>query len=84
MKNRSAIEIMVIGFSFVVGLVILGLGTAIVVVEIVEPESDTGVLANTLTAMVVGILGALLGLLANRSGADLHRRPDGDENGVAH
>lgn len=71
-------------FSAIVGLAILGLGFAIVVIEISDPEADTGLLAHTLTGMVAGILGALLGLIAGRGAAvdDLHKRPDDESNGL--
>jgi hypothetical protein len=78
-KNRSVIEIMIMTFTFIVGFCIIGLGTLIVVVEITNPEADTGIVANTLSSLVSGILGALLGLIAGKStsNSDLHRRPDG-------
>jgi hypothetical protein len=37
------------------------------VVESKNPEADTGVIANTLSTLVSGILGALLGLIAGKS-----------------
>jgi hypothetical protein len=67
-KNRSVIEIMVLVFTFVVAFAIIGLGVLIVVVEGRNPEADTGVIANTLSTLVSGILGALLGLIAGKSG----------------
>ena len=66
-KNRSVIEIMVLVFTFVVAFAIVGLGILIVVVEANHPEADTGVIANTLSTLVSGILGALLGLIAGKS-----------------
>ena len=87
-KGRSVIEIMVLTFTFVVGFSILGLGFLIIYAEIVNPAADTGLIANTLMSLISGILGALLGLIAGKSssvggtGGDLHRRPDGKQNGV--
>jgi hypothetical protein len=66
-RNRSTIEIMVLTFTFVVGFAIVGLGILIVLVESRNPEADTGVIANTLSTLVSGILGALLGLIAGKS-----------------
>lgn len=73
------IEIMVLTFTFVVGFAIIGLGILIVLVESRNPEADTGVIANTLSTLVSGILGALLGVLAGKSssGTGLDQRPDG-------
>lgn len=61
------VEIMVLVFTFVVAFAICGLGVLIVVVESRTPEADTGVIANTLSTLVSGILGALLGLIAGKS-----------------
>ena len=66
-RNRSVIEIMVLIFTFVVAFAICGLGVLIVIVEANNPEADTGVIANTLSTLVSGILGALLGLIAGKS-----------------
>ena len=84
MRNRSVVEILVLVFVFVVAFAITGLGVMIIVVELRNPEADTGLIANTLMTLVGSILGALLGLIAGQSKAtaDLHRRPGGDENGV--
>ena len=79
---------MVLSFTFVVGLSILGLGFLIIYAEINNPETDTSLIANTLMSLISGILGALLGLIAGKSssvsggGSDLHTRPDGEKNGV--
>jgi hypothetical protein len=66
-QGRSVIEVMVLVFTFVVAFAICGLGVLIVVVEANNPEADTGVIANTLSTLVSGILGALLGLIAGKS-----------------
>ena len=83
-KGRSVIEIMVLSFTFVVGFAIIGLGVLIVIVESRNPEADTGVIANTLSTLVSGILGALLGVLAGKQsgGSDLDRRPDGSDDEI--
>jgi hypothetical protein len=82
MKDRSVIEIMVLCFTFIIGFFIVGLGVLIVVVEVNNPEADTGVIANTLATLVSGILGALLGLIAGKSSVtdDLHKRPGGGKD----
>ena len=85
-KGRSVIEIMVLSFTFVVALSILGLGFLIIYVELKNPAADTGLIANTLMSLISGILGALLGLIAGKSSAvtgsgdSLHDRPDGDKD----
>ena len=82
MGNRSVIELMVLTFTFVVAISILGLGFLIIWAEINNPEADTGLIANTLMSLISGILGALLGLIAGKSSAvgggpdDLHNRGD--------
>jgi hypothetical protein len=80
-KNRSVLEIMIITFTLIVGFMIIGLGVMIIVVELVNPEADTGLIANTLMSLVSGILGALLGLIAGKS-EELHGRPDGTKDDV--
>jgi len=81
------IEIMIMVFTFVVGFMIVGLSCLVLIVEVRNPEADTGIIANTLMSLVSGILGALLGLIAGRStstgGGDLHRRPDGTTDDVS-
>jgi hypothetical protein len=77
-KGRTVIEIMVLVFTFVVAFAICGLGVLIVVVESRNPEADTGVIANTLSTLVSGILGALLGLIAGKSGT-FGDKPKDDE-----
>ena len=84
MKNRSVIEIMVLVFVFIVAFTLVGLGVIIMVVEVKHPEADTALLVNTMMSLVSGILGALLGLIAGKSGngkgpTDLGRRPDGTQ-----
>ena len=77
MRNRSAVELLVLGLAFVIGLAVLGLGAAIVAVEIWNPEADTGPAINVLGTLVSAIFGALLGLIAR--GSDQLSRRDGDE-----
>jgi len=82
MRNRSVIEIMVIMFTLVVALVILGLGAVIVVVEITDPKADTAGVVRALVSVITLILGSLLGLLAGKTSMvnDLGKRPsEGDE-----
>ena len=78
MRNRSAVELLTLGLAAVIGLAVLGLGAAIVIVEIVNPEADTGPALNVLGTLVSAIFGALLGLIA-RGSRELSRRPDQDD-----
>jgi hypothetical protein len=83
-QNRSVIEIMVMVFTFVVGFMIVGLSILVLVVEVKNPEADTGIIANTLMSLVSGILGALLGLIAGKStgASGFNERPDGSDDGI--
>jgi hypothetical protein len=83
-RNRSVIEVMIMVFTFVVGFMIVGLSVLILIVEVRNPEADTGIIANTLMSLVSGILGALLGLIAGKStgGAGLNTRPDGTDDDI--
>jgi hypothetical protein len=85
MRNRSVIEIMVLMFTFIIGFTIVGLSILILIVEVKNPEADTGIMANTIMSLVSGILGALLGLIAGKSassGNELHNRPDGSPDNL--
>ena len=78
MRNRSAVELLTLGLASVIGLAVLGLGAAIVIVEVVNPEADTAAAMDVLGTLVSAIFGALLGLIA-RGSRDLSQRPDGDD-----
>jgi len=81
-KGRSVIDIMVLVFTFVIAFFIVGMGILIVVVESNNPAADTGVLANTLSTLVSGILGALLGLIAGKSQrGGFSNKPKDDDDG---
>lgn len=83
-RNRSVIEVMIMVFTFVVGFMIVGLSVLILIVEVREPEADTGIIANTLMSLVSGILGALLGLIAGKAtNGSLSQRPDGSDDDVS-
>ena len=83
MRNRSVLEIMILTFTGIVAFTLIGLGIIILVVEVKHPDADTALLVNTMMSLVSGILGALLGLIAGKSGngtgkgVDLDKRPDG-------
>ena len=75
MRNRSTVELLVLGLAAVIGVAVIGLGSAIVIVEVVNPEADTGPALNVLGTLVSAIFGALLGLIARGSDA-LSRKDD--------
>ena len=58
---------MVLVFTGIVAIFIIGSGVAIVAVELNNPETDTSDAVNGLTTIITSILSALLGLLAGRS-----------------
>jgi hypothetical protein len=66
-RNRSVVEIIVLTFTFVVGFSLLGLGAIIAIVEIRDPATDTSSAVQSLAAVLSGIVGALLGLLAGKA-----------------
>jgi hypothetical protein len=67
-KGRSVVEIMVIVFTLVVAFMLMGIGGMIIWVEARNPAADTALVASTLMNIVSGIVGALLGLIAGKSG----------------
>ena len=81
MKGRSVIEIMVLFFTFIVGFSLMATGATIAIIEIRNPEADTDSATETLFTAITIVLGALLGLLAGKSGAvnELGQRPGESE-----
>jgi hypothetical protein len=82
--DRSVVELMVLTFTFVVAATVLVTGGAVAVVEILDPTVDTSRIVDTLSSVISGMLGALLGLLAGKSDAlsELGHRPDGTRDSV--
>jgi len=68
-KGRSAIEIMVIVFTFVIALSVLGTGVFITISKLQDPAADVSTAVSSLTSVVASILAALLGLVAGKSEA---------------
>jgi hypothetical protein len=60
---------MVLTFTAVAGVSILSLGVVIVLTILANPSADVSAAVQGLTAIISGIVGALLGLLAGRSDA---------------
>ena len=79
MKNRSVVEIIVIMLTIVVGFVIMTMSSAIMIIEIRDPETDTSLITATLTSLVSAILGALFGMMI-RGNEKISRRPDDKED----
>jgi hypothetical protein len=77
-KNRSAIEIMVIVFTGVIAVAVLGTGATVAIVKIRDPQADVGTAVSSLTSVVASILAALLGLVAGKSESlsSAAKRPD--------
>jgi hypothetical protein len=77
--NCSVVELMVLALTGVVSLLLVGIAATVAIVEIVEPTADTSRIVESLTSIISGILGALLGLLAGKSESltALGSRPDG-------
>lgn len=80
-SGRSTVELMVLALTVTVCLAILLSGVAIVVIEIVSPETDTNEIIGSMSDVLSMILGALLGLLAGRSDQG-RQRPDGTSDGL--
>jgi len=79
MKDRSAVEIIVITLTFVVAIVIVGLSFTLMFVEIKNPETDTSVLTSTLMSLTSAILGTLFGMLISK-GDRINARPKDKED----
>ena len=68
-KNRSAIEIMVISFTFLLAFVVVLTAITISIAKIKDPQADVDTAVSALTSIVASILSALLGLVAGKSEA---------------
>lgn len=81
MKGRSAIEIMVIVFTAVIAIAVLGIGATVAFVKIRDPAADVSTAVSSLTSVVASILAALLGLVAGKSETlgSTRQRPGEDE-----
>src|SRR5262245_28905100 len=73
LAERSAVDILILSFTFVVSFTILATGATISIIEIRDPEVDTSAVARALLQIIIAILGSLFGLLAGRSEAQ--RKP---------
>ena len=80
-RGRSAIEIMVIVFTFVIAAAVLGTGFTVALVKIRDPDADVSTAVSSLTSVVASILAALLGLVAGKSESlgSTRTRPDEDQ-----
>jgi hypothetical protein len=83
-KSRSVVEIMVLSFTFIVAGSIVFTAATVMVVELLDPTTDTTRIVESLTSIITSILAALLGLLAGQSSAlsELGTRPDGSTGGI--
>lgn len=61
------VEILVLSFTLLVVVTILGLAAAVVYVEVKYPGADTRGITQGLFGLISATLGALLGLIAGKS-----------------
>lgn len=66
-RTHSVVDVMVITFTALIAFTILFGAIAVMVIEIIDHETDTTNITDALTSMITAILGALLGLIAGRS-----------------
>lgn len=76
--NRSVIEIMVLAFTFIVGVVMIMTAVMVCVIKINDPEANVDRAINVLYTAITIIIGALLGMLTVQGAGrkELDRRPD--------
>jgi hypothetical protein len=69
---------MVIVFTLVISLSVIGTGLTVTIVKIKDPNADVSVAVSSLTSVIASILAALLGLVAGKSEAlnSTQKRPD--------
>ena len=83
-RNRSVVELMVLGFTAIIVVSVLLTGIWVAIVEIRDPTVDTSRAVSALASTITTVLGALLGLLAGKSESmrTLGTRPDGTDDEV--
>ena len=83
-STRSVVEIMVLSFTLIVAGTIVATSATVMIVELLNPETDTTRIVESLTSIITSILAALLGLLAGQSSAlsELGMRPDGTSGAI--
>ena len=69
---------MVVVFTIVIAVAVLGTGFTVTLVKIRDPTADVSTAVSSLTSVVASILAALLGLVAGKSEAlnNVTSRPD--------
>ena len=65
--RRTVIEMMTLGFTAVVIFYIVLASIVVAIVEVNDPTVNTEGIVNSITALITGILGALLGLIAGKA-----------------
>jgi len=71
-------EIIVLSFTLIIAVVLIGLSAALIFIEVRDPETDTSLLTSTLTSLISAILGALFGMMIGKNDK-INRRPNDPE-----
>jgi energy-converting hydrogenase Eha subunit A len=65
--RRDAIATLILVLTGVIAFYIVAATLLVIIIELNDPSADTSGIVGSLSAMITGILGALLGLIAGRS-----------------
>lgn len=67
LRDRSATDLAVLGIVFIVGAMLILSAIAIVLIELVHPETDTDALVRVESEILGVLVGALVGFIGGRS-----------------
>ena len=67
LRERPAIDLAVLGVTAIIGGMLLLTALAVLLIELIHPESDTESLIRVETEILAVLVGALVGFLGGRS-----------------
>ena len=67
LRDRSAADLAVLGITVVVGGVLLLTALAVMLIELIHPETDTDAFVRVETEILAVLVGALVGFIGGRS-----------------
>lgn len=79
LRERSATDLVVLGITFIVGTLLILTALAVVLIELIHPETDTDALIQVESEILAVLVGALVGFIGGRSvgRAEAGRPPNG-------
>jgi hypothetical protein len=67
LRDRSATDLAVLGIVFIIGSMLILSAVAIILIELIHPETDTDALIRIESEILGVLVGALVGFIGGRS-----------------